>query len=319
MSEDDEMKSLEGKSWIPSGNMIEGIHYFLESPIKQSEEENPAPQPLVVFIHGIGFYNFGFQNLAKRLRAQGYRTLVYDNIGLGHSVLPTHDSESVLFGGQGHVEQLRTLMQKLDLLSTKYSIVCHSMGGGITLLYANKYAEEIDSIIFLSPAGLMDLPLALRFVRSAPSCLHGYIKSFIRMPIEAKKLPSVRTDFVNQSHPNLEFVEQSLLLMHDNNHQALEAFFQSALHFPLSSLQSEAMNLSASNVRVCVLWGELDTVTPLLPNLSRWVEAMKDRHAFFAHQTFTDTAHLFFLEKEDDVASSIIIFLSHSNSHSTSL
>jgi len=67
-------------AWVAPGLVSSGgTHYLLEGP-----EEGRQ----VVFVHGIGTAHFYFEAMAAFVRGLGYRTLRYDNLGMGFSHYP---------------------------------------------------------------------------------------------------------------------------------------------------------------------------------------------------------------------------------------
>lgn len=116
-------------------------------------------QSIVVFIHGIGGYHGQFEHTARALEKNGYRTLLYDLIGRGSSPVP-EDKE---FSVNSHVSQLENLLKFLEI--SKAHFVSHSMGGIIASAYGAAHPDSVLSLTLLAPAGLIDLPCAVSFLR----------------------------------------------------------------------------------------------------------------------------------------------------------
>jgi pimeloyl-ACP methyl ester carboxylesterase len=119
-------------------------HYVLEGAI------HDKTAPLIVMVHGLGAGVFFFHFLAAFLvLTGGYRVLRIDRYGSGHSSVASAPHDGDLF-----VDQIKELLDKLNLNDSKLTFIGHSMGGAIACLFAAKYPEKIESLILLSPAGM---------------------------------------------------------------------------------------------------------------------------------------------------------------------
>lgn len=290
----------------PSGSYSGGTHYILQG---------DSSAPLIVLVHGIGSHCGLFDDLAAHLVSSGFHVLRYDLIGRGYSSYPKDnylDGESA-FSGFGHVIQLRQLLLGLQLTSQQYHLLGHSMGGAIAALYADRFRDEVKSLILLTPAGLMDLGI-LAFIRKC-ACLHGIVKNVLHSSQE----DAWRKDFYDHTGASLvaeERMVQSMRVVYSSNPRAFEAFWQSVLHFPLSSLHECVDHLaSLTELSVMVLWARQDAAVPLAPNYHRWVSLFTDsQHPDFVHKIYEKASHGFFLEHAQEVHADICSFLASRSS-----
>lgn len=225
----------------------------------------PNSKGTIICVHGIGSFSDQFEGMSEYLGAQGYSVMRYDLMGRGRSDFPRDNR----FDGEAHVAQLRHLILKLSLNDSKYHLICHSMGGGIGALYASKYPDEIASLILLSPAGLMDLG-PLRLVRGCCGCF----QSIVRKALTYTQETAWRSGF--ESHEGASKVEEDafiekMIAINIERPLMFEAFWQSALQFPLSGLDDSVEKVAISpKLSVLVMWGKKDKDVPFKPNYLRW-------------------------------------------------
>jgi len=264
---------MEKAEWSPTGLLSStGTHYILEGD-KDAE--------LVVLIHGIGTYSYYFEGFAEHLRKNGKQTLRYDNLGMGHSILPSNAEDPKVWKGNGHVEQLHNLIIELDLQRQgPYVLIGHSMGGAISTLYAAAYPSEVKAIVLLSPAGMMN-PWSSKAIGVAalrnvvPSCLLPTI--FNSLVKDSTNLDNIRKfgDFINVSCPEAERSALAIQRQHLNNKNAIKALFNCARFFPLWGCHNAVDQVCRGPVHVLVLHGEFDSTVPSSPTVPAWEKALR--------------------------------------------
>ena len=101
--------------------------------------------PIVVIHGGPGMDH---ASLAADLEplTRAHRVIYYDQRGGGRSTLP---SDPALLTIDHHVQDLEALRRHLGL--EKMTILAHSFGPAIAALYAIKYPEHVERMIFLGP------------------------------------------------------------------------------------------------------------------------------------------------------------------------
>lgn len=281
----------------------------ISSTLSTSSPSSKSKNELVVCIHGIGSYSGHFNYLIPILKHSGYRILIYDLIGRGNSKLPTklhRDDGSSIFDGPGHVQQLRELIIFLNFhQQEKYHIIAHSMGGAIATLYTIQYSNEINSLILLSPAGLMDLGI-VKLIRRC-QCLHNFIKRILQNNQEKAWID----DFQYPTNPiPLESINLLRQITLSNQHH-FNSFWSSLLSFPLYDLDNEIHQLAKQHqISISILWGNNDRGVPINPSLRRWKNIFRtENHPLVQYKVYENSAHGFFIEFHDVVNQDIVQFL----------
>mmetsp|Transcript_69398 Transcript_69398/g.185189 ORF Transcript_69398/g.185189 Transcript_69398/m.185189 type:complete len:298 (-) Transcript_69398:73-966(-) len=285
----------QGLEWKAPGNVSTlGTHYILEG-----EED----KPLVLCIHGIGCFFFFFDGIAQALLEAGYRVLRYDLIGRGYSNDADH------YDQEAHLGQLKALLTELGLANTKRIVIGHSMGGAIALLHADQDPEHIESLILLSPAGLMD-SFQFKALRGMP-CLQGLVSAVLKQGQES----AWRRDFYGKDEATekaIDHVVQRLRLMNANRPGCFHAIFQSVVHFPLSGLEPVAARVGARKGRLLLLWGDHDVVVPV-KGFEHWKRTLASEAGGQGMQVeaelVKDGGHSFHLHKGPEVNARILAFL----------
>jgi pimeloyl-ACP methyl ester carboxylesterase len=104
----------------------------------------------VVLLHGKNFCGPYWQPTAERLRAQGYRVVIPDQIGFCKSSKPADYQYSIA--------QLAANTHALlaSLGASKSIVVAHSMGGMIGARYALLFPAAVEKLVMVDPLGLED-------------------------------------------------------------------------------------------------------------------------------------------------------------------
>lgn len=118
--------------------------------------------PAVVMIHGNPGFAYEFEPLAQLLESS-YRVLAVDRPGHGAS---TRSAASDV----GPLEQVRLLRAALDSLGVQRPtvLVGHSWGGGLALVWALEYPQEVSGLVLVGPRAFPrdDTDLLYSLVRS---------------------------------------------------------------------------------------------------------------------------------------------------------
>mmetsp|Transcript_37598 Transcript_37598/g.77227 ORF Transcript_37598/g.77227 Transcript_37598/m.77227 type:complete len:315 (+) Transcript_37598:86-1030(+) len=284
--------------WVRPGHMSKkGTHYILRG----------SSGRLVVCVHGIGSYSYCFDKIAKDLEKEGRRVLQYDLMGRGWSEPAADDVD---YGGEGHVTQLRQLLEELHLENEPFDLIAHSMGGALAAHYLAKYppkSEHNMHVVLLSPAGLMK-PGMIKVLRSL-SCMHGMIAKMLKSGQEGEW----RKDFYFHKGEAATFEVEMLEAQRkqaQNNPHSFHAFFQSALRFPLYGNTELVEGVGKMPIKALVMWAKQDKAVPCQPSLARWQQALSKGGASVETETWDKAAHGFFLERPVEASNRIKGFLS---------
>jgi 4,5:9,10-diseco-3-hydroxy-5,9,17-trioxoandrosta-1(10),2-diene-4-oate hydrolase len=139
-----------------------------------SHAAGPQDGPVVVFVHGSGPGASGYSNFKGNFRAlseHGFRTLVPDLLGYGHSDKPDEEDDryTLRFLADG-------VKAYLDALGVqKCSLVGNSLGGAICVRLALDEPDRFDKLVLMAPGGLEDRDtyMAMSGIRSMLRCIFG--------------------------------------------------------------------------------------------------------------------------------------------------
>jgi len=108
-------------------------------------DESGKGSPIVVIHGGPGMDH---ESLAADLKPleKHHRVIEYDQRGGGRSTLP---ADMALLTIDHHVDDLEALRQQLHI--EKLTLVAHSFGPAIAALYAIKYPDHVERMVFLGP------------------------------------------------------------------------------------------------------------------------------------------------------------------------
>lgn len=118
----------------------------------------------VVLIPGLFGSAFSFRHVIPRLTAAGYRSIVIEPLGVGHSARPRSGDYSL-------TAQADRLLRVLDALEVKTPIVvAHSIGSSMALRLACRHPDRVRALVSLEggPAEEVATPGFRRAMKLAP-------------------------------------------------------------------------------------------------------------------------------------------------------
>lgn len=205
------------------------IHYYTLGP------ESGRP---VVLVHGLGGRAEDWEKLAPYLRKAGYRVYMPDLPGFGQSEKSANFSYSV-------TEQAKVVVGFFDVMGLKQvDLGGWSMGGWIVQLVAAKNPDRVSRLMLFDSAGLYMRP-------------EWDTKLFTPVsPAEIEKLDKL----LMPNPPHLpDFVSRDILRVSGEHawiiHRSLDAMLQGR--------ETTDALLPQLKMRVLIVWGELDQITPL--------------------------------------------------------
>jgi 4,5:9,10-diseco-3-hydroxy-5,9,17-trioxoandrosta-1(10),2-diene-4-oate hydrolase len=128
--------------------------------------------PTVMFLHGSGPGASGFSNFKGNfpvLAERGFRALVPDSLGFGHSDKP----EDVAYTAEFHVDAYRRFLDALGI--ERLSLIGNSHGGAMALAFALAYPERVERLVLMAPGGLeeRDVYVAMPGIRAMMKAFFG--------------------------------------------------------------------------------------------------------------------------------------------------
>lgn len=255
------------------------------------EIQGTSPAEVVVFVHGLTTPSPVWGDLPKRLRAEGYVTVVYDLYGRGWSDRPWVDYDLDLFD-----HQLDALLRKSGL-EGRVHLVALSMGGIIASEFTLRRPTRVASLTLLAPAGfevaeppgtaLLTAPLVGDYLMQVLG--NRVLISGIARSVHDKSLaPKLETRF----RPQLEYAGYK------------RALLSTLRHMPLSDFTARYAELGRAGVPVQVIWGRQDEVTPIAGAAK--AAALLPAAAI---REIDGAGHLVHFEKPDEVSAAVLGFL----------
>ncbi|MHA1450388.1 MAG: alpha/beta hydrolase, partial [Candidatus Hodarchaeales archaeon] len=188
------------------------------------ELSGPASGETVVLIHGFSSPMLVWDNVFDFLVSKGFKVLRYDLYGRGYSDRPDLKYTMDLF-----VEQLHELVTKLDLTIKPFNIAGLSMGGGISVVFTDRYTDLVKKVVLVDPIGfpagrrllflMLRIPVInrvlLRFFTIKmlvkgqrgdfydESMFDDYIKKYVKQLVYRGYIRSIRSTLINTSFSNL--------------------------------------------------------------------------------------------------------------------
>lgn len=152
----------------------------------------------VVIIHGFTEFSKKYHELIWYFLNAGFNVFVYDQRGHGLSPRKINDLQLIHVDRfEDYVEDLREFVNQIVIPNSKdipVNIFSHSMGGGVTSMYLEKYNTRISKAVLSAP---MICPVAGNIPRF-------YLKAFLVR--EAKKHGwTHKFKFMNDYNPNPKF------------------------------------------------------------------------------------------------------------------
>ncbi len=103
----------------------------------------------VLLLHGKNFFGAYWRDTIRALSQAGYRVVVPDQLGFGHSSKPALDYSFYVLAAQ-----TKRLLEQLGV--PEVVVVGHSMGGMLATRFARQYPEATTHLVLENPIGLED-------------------------------------------------------------------------------------------------------------------------------------------------------------------
>ncbi|KAL0491420.1 2-hydroxy-6-oxononadienedioate/2-hydroxy-6-oxononatrienedioate hydrolase [Acrasis kona] len=222
--------------------------------------------PVLVCLHGLSGGVFVWELFAREMvKRGGYKILRYDEYGNGFSDAVTSKHEPELF-----VRQLAELIDHLKL--PKVNLLGHSLGGAVSILYANKHPDKVENLILLSPAGMKWVLYGTGFIKVFPGMSAFFFEQFLRAYSMERAVPSTFFD-PKYSKEGVEIYVDSIKeagLRHfaDGTTKTLK-------DFPFAEgIVDQVKEFGQKDIKIMILWGEFDTTVQPDVLLPKWLEVL---------------------------------------------
>jgi pimeloyl-ACP methyl ester carboxylesterase len=239
--------------------------------------------PPILLIHGLFSSSDDYNNLAKRL-SDKYRVVSVDLIGFGLS-----DKRDNLDYNTNTVAKLcKDLMNNLGY--KKFSVLGHSMGGGIALLMALNHQDSIDKLILVDSTGLGEH-------------VHANPPKFIikeGMLTYFPQLAMYSLNFNNPKYINYDTFEKNLFYNRQLDSSTVEKLLDNC-----KSIDNLKDRLKDIHTKTLIIWGAKDNVLPV-DNAYTFNDQIKDSKL----SIISNCGHMPFAESEDLFVKELISFMS---------
>jgi pimeloyl-ACP methyl ester carboxylesterase len=216
------------------------VHYELSGP------ENGE---IVVMIHGFTTPYFVWDNNVEAVKKAGFRILRYDHYGRGFS-----DRPNVKYNRDLYDQLLVELLQKLNI-KTPVHIVGLSMGGAITMIFADRHSELVSSISLIAPAGFPIYEPFLVKLAQAP-IIGDYIMNVLG---DSLIIIGQRKAFVHpEKHPEYEEQFKAQMKYRGFNRSLLSTL----RYMDMDHLSDVYDRIGKLNKPALLIWGNNDQILP---------------------------------------------------------
>jgi pimeloyl-ACP methyl ester carboxylesterase len=210
---------------------------------------------IAILVHGFSSPLFVWDPTFKFLVKEGFKVLRYDLFGRGYSDRPKLKYSMDLF-----IRQLFELVDQLGLAQQKFSLVGLSMGGGICVVFADKYPELVKKVSLIDPIGF---PMERSFFSSLVK-IPGLNKLILRRLNHEKMIRNQKGDFYRYDRID-EYLEKYAEQMKYAGW--LRAIRSTILNLPFGNLKKTYERLGSRKLPMQLFWGEMDQTIPFSNSL----------------------------------------------------
>jgi len=232
----------------------DGAYVALSNGIVHYEASGPEGAPAVILIHGISNPYHVWDANFPAVADAGYRVIRYDLYGRGYSDRPKGLRYDIGLFDRQLLELIGKLRVKMPL-----TLCGFSLGGAISVIFAERHPEFVNGLILVSPAGLPQ-----------PQTPSTGLFNLLRLPGVGEYL--IRLLGGKMSDPagqGSDLYDQALLPGYIERLKGLErykgtlsAWLSTIRHFPIQGLDSSYRAVGDSRIPVLCIWGKEDLVLP---------------------------------------------------------
>lgn len=266
----------------------------LKSGVTHYLVQGDTKDPCVVLIHGASGPMTGWMKTISPLVEAGYKVIAYDLFGRGLSDRPSATYDLSFFKNQ-----LRELLQ----LNCKgaVNLVGSSMGAIIATDYALSYADQIDKIALIGPAGFP--------IKASPAA------HLMQVPVLGEYAISIMGRRALIAHYRNYFWNQQDVADAVSSYKSQFKFrgFKRALlstvrNMPMNDYEEGYSALGRSDMSVLLIWGEKDVTFPF-SNFQAAQRLINPKRA----EAIKEAGHKPQYEKPNQVNKILIEYLGQSN------
>ncbi|MGX1349557.1 pimeloyl-ACP methyl ester carboxylesterase [Bradyrhizobium elkanii] len=222
--------------------LLDGVtHYELSGPLSGD---------VVILAGGLTIPLFYWDHFVRELHAAGFRTLAYSGYGRGYSERLRKPYDDALF-----VRQIAGLVRALAL-GGRHHVIGSSMGALVAMGYLVEHSASVATLTVAGPAGLGNMPAALRLLQSAEPLARFVARRFGRRWLDNHQAHNLgdRTHAADLS-----------AMVHDayRYEGSLHALFDTLLHFGLFGRAELYRRVGDLALPKLLIWGREDQVTPI--------------------------------------------------------
>lgn len=264
--------------------LADGVTHF--------ELSKPAGSPVVVLVPGLATPYFVWDRTREALLAEGYRVLRYDLYGRGYSDRPPATPHDIALFDR----QLLGLLNGLEIQKPVH-VIGLSMGGVISIHFADRHPEWVRSLSLFAPAGFpLEIPAIARFARLPlvgdyfiHAFGHGqFMQRLGRNMYDQSLLEQYKTEFLPQ--------------MYINGTKA--GLLSSLRNMPLGESRAIYERVAKRKSPMQIFWGTEDRVIPY--------SVGETMHAALPNVPFhrvENAGHILHWERPDAIRSKLMKFL----------
>lgn len=180
------------------------------------------------------------------------------------------------------------------------------MGGLLATHLAYCFPERVRFLVLLAPAGMMETPLFVHWMRTHPRWLTQRVSSLFGSVLWMKRNVWPKS-FYRSDSAACEWYVKSMKHQRQTNPFYLKALLNDIEHVPVSFSENATVFCAPSPLTfpVLLLWGEDDLMVPLHPNLERYQRLFPHAES----HVFRKARHSFYLEYPDATWERIHSFL----------
>ena len=214
--------------------------------------------PVVVLVHGIAGSSQTWEEVMPAIASAGYTVIAPDLLGHGESAKPRGD-----YSLGAYASGLRDLLAVLG--HDRATIVGHSLGGGIALVFAYQFPERTERLVLVDAGGLgRDVSIALRAASLPGSELVLPLLFSTPLVNLAGRVGGALGKIGLRGGPDVEEIARGIATFTDLHARTAFVHTVRAVIDPLGQRVSARDRLYlAEGMPTLIVWGERDRIIPV--------------------------------------------------------